>query len=110
MAYQPWYTGDTYPALSIPLNVEGSADNITGLSTANLALTLRRTDVQPNTDTNGTGVFTITTPNPAVVTYQFSSTDVSTAGSYLLFIKATFPGAGGGVAVYDPIAFVLTQA
>ncbi len=110
MGYQPWYTGDTFPALTIPLNVEGSPDNITGLTTGSFAATMRRLDLQPNTDTPGTGTFTIVTANPAVITYQFSPGDVATAGTYSIFIKATFPNPGGGIAVYDPIPFTLTQS
>lgn len=110
MGYQPWYTGCTYPAIQIPLNVEGSPDNITALNTSNLAMILRNTGTAPPTDATGTGTFTIVTSNPALITYQFSSGDVASAGSFQLIIKATFPGGGGGVAVYDPITFTITAA
>lgn len=108
MGYQPWYVGDTYPALQIPLNVDGTADNITSLTANSFTMTLRNTGVSPAVDTTGTGTFTIVTSNPAVITYQFSIADVTTAGIYLLIIKATFPGGGGGIAIYDPVAFTLT--
>lgn len=106
MAFQPWYQHQTYPAISIPLNVEGSADNITGLTVNSFSMVIR--NLANNTDTAGTGVFTITTSNPAVVTYQFTDADTLVGTNVNLFVEAVFPGAGGGKAIYDPIAFTFT--
>lgn len=106
MGYQPWYAHDTYPAIQIPLNVEGVADNITGLTAANLKMIIR--NLSAATDQTGTGTFTIVTSNPAVVNYQFSDADTTFGQNCALFIAATFPGAGGGVAYYDPIPFTFT--
>lgn len=106
MAYQPWYQLQTYPALQIPLNVESTPDNITGMSPSNFTMILRNTAVAPAIDTTGTGTFTIVTSNPAVVTYTFSTADVASTFSGVLFIRAVFPG--GGIAVYDPVSFVIT--
>ncbi len=109
MGYQPWYTTCTYPALRINLSVDGVNDDITGLSTGNLSMILRNVGVAPPTDAAGTGTFAIVTASPAVITYQFSSGDVASAGSFELIVKAVFPGGGGGTAVYDPVAFAITQ-
>lgn len=109
MGYQPWYTTDTYPALRIALTVDGVNDDITGLATGDFTMILRNVGVAPPTDTTGTGTFVIITASPAVITYQFSTGDVASAGSFELVVKAVFGGAGGGTAVYDPVAFTITQ-
>lgn len=107
MGYQPWYKTETYPSLQIPLNVEGNADNITSLTAASFTMILRNTSVAPAADTIGTGTFAVVTPNPAVITYTFSTTDVATVWSGFLIVKATFTG--GGIAVYDPIPFAISD-
>ncbi len=101
--YQPWYTTQTYPSLSIPLLVSGSADNITGIAANSFVMTFR---TAAGSDTIGTGTFSIITFNPAVVSYTFSTADVSAAFAGALIISTTFPQ--GGNAVYDPIAFTVT--
>lgn len=106
MGFQPWYAHQTYPAISIPLNVEGVADNITGLTVASFTMLIR--NLATNTDTTGTGVFTITTATPAVITYQFSDADTLIGTNVNLFVKASFPGPPSGVAIYDPISFTFT--
>lgn len=106
MGVSPWYQHDTYPAISITLDVEGNPDNVTGLTPTSFTMVIR--NLATGTDTNGTGTFTITTPSPAVITYQFSDTDTMVGTNTELIIKATFPGAGGGIAVYDPIPFPFT--
>ena len=113
MAFQPWYAHQTYPAISIPLNVEGAADNITGLTGGvsgqpgcSFTMVIR----SGNVDTNGTGTFAITTSNPALITYQFTDADTLVGTGCNLFVEAVFPGAGGGKAVYDPIAFTFTAS
>jgi hypothetical protein len=57
--YQPWYTGDTHPVLQFVLNTDGVPDNIA--------------EALPQTNTTGTGVFTIVSTNPVIVSYQISS-------------------------------------
>ena len=106
MGFQPWYQHQTYPAISIPLNVEGAADNITGLTAASFSMIIR--NLANNTDTTGTGTFTVTTTNPAVITYQFSDADTLAGTNCNLIVKANFPGPPAGVAVYDPISFTFT--
>lgn len=106
MGYQPWYQKQTYPALQLLLNVEGNPDNITGLAPTAFGLILRNTSVSPVTDLIGTGTFTIVTANPAVVTYTFSAADVAQPFSGLLIVTAQFTPTG--LAVWDPIAFVIT--
>lgn len=106
MAFQPWYQHDTYPPLPITLNVEGNADNITGLTAASFTMIIR--DTVAKVDTTGTGTFVVTGSNPASVTYQFSDADTLVGASCQLIIEAIFPGTGGGKAVYDPIAFNFT--
>ena len=106
MAFQPWYAHQTYPAISIPLNVEGSADNITGLTFSSFTMIIR--NLATNTDTTGTGTFAVTTSNPALITYQFSDADTLVGTACSLFVEAVFPGGGGGKAVYDPISFTFT--
>jgi hypothetical protein len=106
MGYQPWYVKQTYPLLQIPLNVESTPDNITGMVPANFTLVLRNTTVAPPVDANGVGVFQIVTYSPAVITYQFDPRDVAAVFSGVLFVEAVFPG--GGIAVYDPVAFAIT--
>jgi hypothetical protein len=108
VGFQPWYQHQTYPAISIPLNVEGSADNITGLTVNSFKMVIR--NLATNTDTTGTGTFAITTSTPAVVTYQFSDADTLVGTNTNLIVEATFPGAGGGNAVYDPISFPFTAS
>ncbi len=103
MAITPWYVGQTAPALQITLNTDSGSDNVTGLVAGNFAMVLRNTGT--NSDSNGTGTFVIVNANPAIITYAFSSGDVTTAGSYQLIVKATFPS---GVKIYDPISFTLT--
>lgn len=103
MAVTPWYVGQTAPALQITLNTDSGQDNITGLVAGNFAMVLRNTGT--GSDTNGTGTFVILNASPAVVSYAFSSGDVTTAANYQLIIKATFPT---GIKVYDPILFTLT--
>jgi hypothetical protein len=109
VAFQPWYVHQTFPAISIPLDVEGNPDNITSLTTASFTMVIR--NLATNIDTTGTGTFGITTSNPAVITYQFSDADTQIATNVNLFIKANFPAASpslAGVAIYDPIAFTFT--
>ncbi len=106
MATQPWYIHDTYPAFSIILNVEAAADNITGLTASSFKMSIR--NLASNTDTVGTGTFTITTANPAVITYQFSDADTLVGTNVNLFVEATFSGLGGGVAIYDGIPWTFT--
>lgn len=103
MAVTPWYTTQTAPALQISLNTDSGQENITGLVAGNFALVIRNTS--NNTDANGTGTFAILNANPAVVTYSFSSGDVTTAGNYQLIIKATYPS---GTKVFDPVPFTIT--
>lgn len=106
MAYQPWYIGQTYPALQITLNIDGATDNITGLLTSAFTMIFHNTAVSPATDTTGTGTFAVVTANPAVVTYTFSTADVAAAFNGQLFVKAVF--VAGGTAVYDPISFQIS--
>ena len=109
MATQPWYAGDTFPAIPIALNVDGVADNITGLTTSSFQMIIRNTAT--NTDTIGTGTFANLVANPASISYQFSVADTNVATSTQLIIKATFPAGGGnlsGTAIYDPVPFVFT--
>jgi hypothetical protein len=87
--------------------VETNPDNITGLTVANLSMILRNTLVTPPVDTTGTGTFAIVTANPAVVNYTFSNADVAAVWSGSLVPQATF--SGGGLAVYDPITFGITD-
>lgn len=103
MAYQPWPKGQTYPALKIPLNVEGNADDITNLVTTNFTMILRNTGVAPASDTIGTGTFAIVTASPAVITYTLSASDVASVWTGSLLVKAVF--SGGGIAIYDAIPF-----
>lgn len=112
MAYQPWYRGQTYPAIQFPLNVEGNPDNITGVSTGNIKIILRNTSVAPPVDTTGTGTVAIITTNPALISYTFSPADVSQVFNGFLFIEVVFPGSSGpgtNQAIYDPVAFAITD-
>lgn len=103
MGLTPWYIGQTYPALQITLATDAGPDNITGLVASNFALVIRNTG--NNSDANGTGTFVVVNAYPALITYTFSSADVTTAGTYQLIFKATFPS---GVKIFDPIPFTLT--
>ncbi len=105
MGFQPWYQHQTYPAIAIPLNVEGNPDNITSLTASSFTMVIHPSS---GTDVTGTGTFTVVTSNPAVVTYQFSDADTLVGQNVSLFVEAVFPGTGGGKAVYDPIAFTFT--
>lgn len=100
MGIQPWYTTQTYPALTIPLYVETVPDNIASLGSGQFSMIMR-----PNSgsDIPGTGTFNVVANNPAVVTYTFSTADVASAFTGELIVKATFPN--GGIAVYDPLSF-----
>ncbi len=102
-SYQNWYQGATFPAWTIPLATDSANDNITGISTGQISVIFH-----PNSgsDFTGTGTVAITTANPAVITYTPSTTDVANAFNGQLFVKAIFPG--GGIAIYDPISFVIT--
>lgn len=110
MGYQPWYQGQTYPAIQIPLNTDSAPDNIGSVPVANFTMILRNLGVNPPVDTVGTGIFTVITTNPAVVDYQFSTTDVAQSGNLNLIVEAVFPGTGGGKAVWDPFPFTITPA
>lgn len=106
MGYQPWYRRDNFPALQIPLFVESNPDNITGLAANNFTMVMRNTATGTPSDTTGTGTFIIVTSNPAVIQYQFSTADVANTFSGFLIVMAQFPT---GLAVYDPIAFVISD-
>lgn len=67
---------------------------------------MRNTAVSPAADTTGTGTFAIVTANPAVVTYTFSAADVAQSFSGQLIIQAQFTPSG--LAIYDPVNFVIT--
>lgn len=111
MGVQPWYQHCIYPAIPISLNVEGNADNITGLTAASFTMVIR--NLATNTDTTGTGTFTVTTANPAVISYQFSDADTMVATSVQLIVEAVFPAGGGslsGKAIYDPVPFTFTPS
>jgi hypothetical protein len=109
MGFQPWYKTQTYPIIQIPLNAEGVADNITGMTAGNFVMKLRNTTSAPPIDTTGTGTFGIVTSNPAVISYQFSAADVATAWGGSLVVEATFPNPNTGLAVYDPIPFTVSD-
>ena len=108
--YQPWYQHQTYPAISIPLTVGGVADNISSLTAANFEILLRNSTT--GQDTTGVGTVTITTANPAVITYKFAPADVATAWGGFLVVVAFFPPsfAANDQAIWDPIPFVVTPA
>jgi len=107
MTYQPWYVTQTYPSWTIPLNVEGNADNISGISSSALTMIFHPTVSPPSTDFTGTGTFAIVTSNPAVVMYTPSAGDVTSKFTGDLFVKVVFPS--GGTAIYDPIPFSITD-
>lgn len=115
MASQPWYQGQTLPALSWPVNTDSGNENLTGVPVGNIVLIMKNTSISPSQETTGTGTFAIVTANPAQITYQFSAQDVSNPGNYQLQLKITFPagtaggGAAGGVKLYDAFPFVVTQ-
>src|SRR5438094_8951020 len=104
MSVTPWYTTQTAPALQITLNTDSGPDTITGLVAGNFTMVLRNTGL--GSDTNGTGTFAIVSANPAIVTYSFSSGDVTTAGSYSLIVKAVF---ASGTKIYDGVPFTITE-
>ncbi len=103
MAISPWYVGQTDPPLTITLNLDSGAENLTGVQASQLSMTFRNTN--GTFDTSGTGTFAITTANPAVITYTLSANDVANPGTFSLIIKKT---TSSGVKIYDPISFTLT--
>jgi hypothetical protein len=108
LTYQPWFKNCTYPALQIPLFVEGTADDITNVNVANFIMTLH-----PNTgsDAPGTGTFTKVTNNPAVVSYKFSHADVAAVFTGNLVVSAYFPPSNTNAdeAVWEPIPFNISD-
>lgn len=64
-----------------------------------------------NTDTTGTGTFTVIAASPASISYQFSDADTMIGTNTALIIEAAFPAGSGSLAgrvVYDPVPFPFT--
>lgn len=110
VSYQQWHIAMTYPVWDIPLNTDEGPDNITGLTTSNISLYFRDTTTTPPADTIGTGTITILSYNPAEIYYKPSTTDVASAFTGAIVIKAKFPSAFDATTetVYDPIPFVIS--
>jgi hypothetical protein len=100
----PWYVGQTYPTVAIPLNTDSGSDDITNMTASNFAIIIRNLD-QGGADQLGAGTIVVYSASPAVLYYTFDPGDVQTAGNCTVQVKATFPN--GGVAYYDPIPFYI---
>src|SRR5450755_1313873 len=103
----PWYVGQTYPSFDIVLNTDSGSDNLTGVVVTNFTMIFSSTATRPPTDTTGTGTFTIKSINPAEILYKPSTTDVASAFSGQLIVKAFFPPSNTSAdeAIWDPIPF-----
>lgn len=106
----PWYSGQTYPSLDIPLATDAGTEDLTGVNSANITMIFRNTAVSPAVDTTGTGTFSIKSVNPGELLYKFSPADVAVAFNGLLFVKINFPPSGSNLdtVVYDPIPFTIS--
>lgn len=106
MPIQPWYVTQTAPEWVLTLKVPGNVNSpdLTGLSTANLALVV--VDTSTNAVSNGVGTFTSIQSyvNPAVVVYQPNANDlfVLNAKVFRLYVQITYTT---GVDLIGPYIF-----
>jgi hypothetical protein len=92
--------GATLPVMALTLTDDtGAAINLTG---ATLSLIIHNTQTQE--DVAGAGTWAITNAAAGQATYTWASGDTATAGSFLLYVKATY---SGGVAIADPIKWMV---
>jgi hypothetical protein len=114
VSFQPWYTGQTYPAWEIPLATDAGNEDLTGVDVTKFSLTFRD---QSGVDRLGTGTFWEKSLNTVV--YKPSPGDVAQPFTGFLIPKALFPPSNSNLdeVVYDPIGgatagsfFVITQS
>lgn len=105
MGISPWHTGKTAPIWSITLTTDsGTGANLTGLTPSALQLLIKNRDRGDDIIQTGTGTFTIVQANPALVTYQLSSQDVTTPGNYEIYVIVTY---SNGPESYGPALWSL---
>lgn len=100
-----WYTTQTSPIWTISLTTDsGVVVDLTGVASTSIVLLFKNT--ANGTETTGTGTVAITQVRPAIITYQPSSGDVASPGSFNIFAIVTF---ATGPGFYGPYAWNITQ-
>lgn len=110
ISYQNWYVGMTAPIWDIPLATDAGNENLTGITTSNITMIFRNTNVRPSTDTVGTGTFYIKNVYPGELYYKPSIADVANPFSGFLIVRILF-GPSFSAAdeiIYDYLPFVIT--
>lgn len=103
MSIQPWYTGQTLPAMEPTFEDDnGNAINLTGAT-----ITLKFRNQQTNQDQVGAGTWNILSATGGIAQYSWASADVATAGSYLIYVDVTY---SGGKRTFDPVPFIISNA
>src|SRR6266702_978556 len=102
VSFQPWYTGQTFPAWEIPLATDAGNEDLTGVDVTKFSMTFRD---QSGNDRLGTGTFAVKTISPAVVIYKPTQGDVAQPFTGFLIVKSFYPPSNTNAdePVWDPI-------
>jgi hypothetical protein len=104
MAQTANYVGSYGRPWLITLNKDSGSDDRTGLVAANISIILRDLTSSPPVDTTSAGTITMASSSPAQITWQPTSADYATAGTFSIYPVVTF---GTGPVVYDPIPLII---
>jgi len=109
MAISPFAVGQLLPVMQVQLFTEGSTPtaqgvplDITGLTFGNFTLNIY--NVITKTDQLGQGSFIIVNASQGIIRYAWALGDTSAAGTYQLFVTATY---SGNPLTFDPIPFTI---
>jgi hypothetical protein len=99
----PWYTGQLLPTWTLSLvNDVGAPVNLTGATAVSLSF------VKGSNVSAGAGVGAIVSPvTLGQVTYAPAAADVTTPGTYQVFVEVTYPA---GPLISDPLPWILVQS
>ena len=102
-SYQPYYTGNTYPAWQLPLQRDGVNDDISAVDPTKFFVWFKPIGNSP--EVQGTGTVSALSYSPAIIAYKPSPADVANPFVGFIIVKAFWPPSGTNAdeVVYDPI-------
>jgi len=103
MGITPQYVGMYGRPWIINLNTDSGADNLIGLTSSNIALTVRNLNTFQDAAAS-TGTIIILSASPAQILWYPVAKDYAYGGSFALEIVVTF---STGPIEYDPIPFTI---
>lgn len=102
MGATPQYVGMYGRPWAITLTNDSGAENLYGILTSNIAVTVR--NLSTGQDATSTGAVTILAFSPAQILWQPVAKDYAYSGSFALEIVVTY---STGPVEYDPILFTI---